>query len=79
MTVLFRLGDVCRTTSGGTPSRKRADYFQGSIPWVKSGELTDGLVSEVSEFITTESVESSSAKLFPAGTLLIAMYGATVP
>jgi type I restriction enzyme S subunit len=78
MTVLFRLGDVCRTTSGGTPSRKRADYFQGSIPWVKSGELTDGLVSEVSEFITTEAVESSSAKLFPAGTLLIAMYGATV-
>ncbi len=78
MTVLFRLGDVCRTTSGGTPSRKRVDYFQGSIPWVKSGELTDGLVSEVSEFITTEAVESSSAKLFPAGTLLIAMYGATV-
>jgi type I restriction enzyme S subunit len=74
----FPLGDVCRTTSGGTPSRKRADYFQGDIPWVKSGELTDGLVSEVSEFITEEAVANSSAKLFPLGTLLIAMYGATV-
>ena len=74
----FSLGDVCRTTSGGTPSRKRADYFQGDIPWVKSGELTDGLVSEVSEFITEEAVANSSAKLFPLGTLLIAMYGATV-
>jgi type I restriction enzyme, S subunit len=75
---LFPLGDVCRTTSGGTPSRKRADYFQGDIPWVKSGELTDGLVSDVSEFITEEAVANSSAKLFPLGTLLIAMYGATV-
>jgi type I restriction enzyme S subunit len=74
----FPLGDVCRTTSGGTPSRKRADYFQGDIPWVKSGELTDGLVSEVSEFITEEAVANSSAKLFPRGTLMIAMYGATV-
>lgn len=74
----FPLGEVCRTTSGGTPSRKRADYFLGDIPWVKSGELTDGLVSEVSEFITDEAVANSSAKLFPHGTLLIAMYGATV-
>ncbi|MCX8517874.1 MAG: restriction endonuclease subunit S [Rhodoferax sp.] len=55
----FPLGDVCRTTSGGTPSRKRADYFQGDIPWVKSGELTDGLVAEVSEFITEEAIANS--------------------
>jgi type I restriction enzyme S subunit len=72
------LGDVCRTTSGGAPSRKRADYFNGAIPWVKSGELTDGLVSEVSEFISEEALAGSSAKLFPVGTLLIALYGATV-
>jgi type I restriction enzyme S subunit len=72
------LGDVCRTSSGGTPSRSRPDYFNGNIPWVKSGELTDGLVSEVSEFISEEALAGSSAKLLPAGTLLIAMYGATV-
>jgi type I restriction enzyme S subunit len=72
------LGDVCRTSSGGTPSRSRPDFFNGNIPWVKSGELTDGLVSEVSEFISEEALAGSSAKLLPVGTLLIAMYGATV-
>lgn len=72
------LGELCRTTSGGTPSRKRADYFEGTIPWVKSGELPDGPVTEVEEFITSEALANSSAKVFPAGTLLIALYGATV-
>jgi len=72
------LGELCRTTSGGTPSRTRPEYFAGTIPWVKSGELTDGLVSEVEEFITDEALTNSSAKIFPAGTLLIALYGATV-
>ncbi len=72
------LGEVCRTSSGGTPSCSRPEYFNGTIPWVKSGELTDGLVSEVSEFISEEALAGSSAKLLPAGTLLIAMYGATV-
>lgn len=72
------LGQVCRTSSGGTPSRSRPDFFNGNIPWVKSGELTDGLVSEVSEFISEAALASSSAKLLPVGTLLIAMYGATV-
>jgi type I restriction enzyme S subunit len=75
---LVPLGDLCKTTSGGTPSRKRPDYFHGPIPWVKSGELTDGPVSEVEEFITEEALANSSAKVFPAGTLLIALYGATV-
>lgn len=73
-----RLGDICRTTSGGTPSRKYAKYFTGNIPWVKSGELPDGVVTEVEERITEEAVANSSAKQFPAGTLLIALYGATV-
>jgi type I restriction enzyme, S subunit len=72
------LGEVCRTSSGGTPSRSRPEFFNGSIPWVKSGELTDGLVSEVSECISEDALAGSSAKLLPAGTLLIAMYGATV-
>jgi type I restriction enzyme, S subunit len=73
-----RLRDICRTTSGGTPSRKNPDYFRGPIPWVKSGELPDGLVSEIEESISEEATKDSSAKLFPAGTLLIALYGATV-
>nr|WP_291983385.1 restriction endonuclease subunit S [Candidatus Accumulibacter sp. ACC005] len=72
------LGEICRTASGGTPSRKRSEYFGGSIPWVKSGELPDGVVSQVEEFITHEGLANSSARIFPAGTLLIALYGATV-
>ena len=72
------LGNICRTTSGGTPSRKNKKYFEGDIPWVKSGELPDGPVSQVEEYITGEAVKNSSAKQFPKGTLLIALYGATV-
>ena len=72
------IGDVADTTSGGTPSRKYPQYFEGTIPWVKSGELGDGLVSFVEETITETAIKNSSAKLFPAGTVLVALYGATV-
>ena len=72
------IGDVCSTTSGGTPSRKIKKYYEGKIPWLKSGELNDGLVSEIEEHITDEAIANSSAKIFPSGTLLIALYGATV-
>ncbi|HEY9827358.1 MAG TPA: restriction endonuclease subunit S, partial [Stenomitos sp.] len=64
--------------SGGTPSRKNPEYFLGNIPWVKSGELKDGLINATDESITEEALANSSAKLFPAGTVLMAMYGATI-
>ena len=73
-----RLGDICKTTSGGTPSRGVERYYGGSIPWVKSGELIDGKIATSEETITEEGVACSSAKIFPSGTLLIALYGATV-
>ena len=72
------LGEVCRTTSGGTPSRRNDAHFKGDIPWVKSGELPDGIVHDIEESITQGAIDNSSAKLFPVGTLLIALYGATV-
>ena len=72
------LGEICSTTSGGTPSRSHPEYFGGAIPWIKSGDLTDGDVIACDENITEEAIRSSSAKLFPKGTVLIAMYGATV-
>jgi len=75
---LVQIGDICSTTSGGTPSRKTNKYYEGAIPWVKSGELNDGLVSDIEEHITDEAIAKSSAKIFPSGTLLIALYGATV-
>jgi type I restriction enzyme S subunit len=73
-----RIRDFAETASGGTPSRGNKRFFGGGIPWVKSGELRDGLVREVQETITQEGLDGSSAKVFPRGTLCVAMYGATV-
>ena len=72
------LGELSKTTSGGTPSRKRKDYYDGTIPWVKSGELNDGYIENTDEQISELGLKNSSAKLFSPGTLLIALYGATV-
>jgi type I restriction enzyme S subunit len=72
------IGDVADTTSGGTPSRKHPEYFQGTIPWVKSGELGDGFISKTEEKITEDALRNSSAKLFPSDNVLVALYGATV-
>ena len=73
-----RLEVIAKTTSGGTPDRKRTDFYGGAIPWVKSGELNDSYIFSTEEMLTPEGLKHSSAKLFPAGTLLMAMYGATV-
>lgn len=72
------LGSFIKTSSGGTPSRKRPDYFGAGIPWVKTKELNDGFLFETEEEITTAGLEGSSAKVFPTGTVLLAMYGATI-
>jgi type I restriction enzyme S subunit len=72
------LGKIVKTTSGGTPSRKEPQYFAGNIPWIKSGELTQHTVYHAEEHISESAVENSSAKIFPKGTLLIALYGATI-
>ncbi len=74
----LKLGDICFTTSGGTPSRRNKEFYNGTIPWVKSGELSKGVIYETSEKITEEAIKNSSAKVFPKGTLLIALYGATI-
>lgn len=75
---IAKISDFAKTTSGGTPSRTNPEFYTGNIPWIKSGDLNDGNVSEATEFITEEALKSSSAKLFPAGTLMIALYGATI-
>ncbi|MEW6866082.1 restriction endonuclease subunit S [Trueperella pyogenes] len=72
------LGDAFKWSSGGTPSRKRPEYYKGTIPWIKSGELTDARISDSEEHITEDAVANSSAKLFPPNSVLIAMYGATI-
>lgn len=73
-----KLGSIFKTTSGGTPSRRVREFYGGDIPWVKSGELVNHTVFSTEEHITSEAVKQSSAKVFPAGTLMIALYGATI-
>lgn len=75
---IYKLGAICETTSGGTPNRKNDAYYGGIIPWVKSGELGKGIIYDTEEKITEQAVKESSAKIFPKGTLLIALYGATI-
>jgi len=72
---VVKVGDVVRITSGGTPSRKRSDYWHGGIPWVKTGEINYNLITTTSETISKEGLENSAARIIPKGTLLMAMYG----
>lgn len=72
------IGEIAVLSSGGTPSRANSNYFKGNIPWVKSGELNYNIITDTKEKITQEALETSSAKLVPANTLLIALYGSTV-
>jgi len=73
------LGDIAFMTSGGTPSKKHPEYYEnGTIPWVRSGELENGAIRDTDLKITQAGLDNSSAKIFPKGTLLIALYGATI-
>ena len=76
--VWMTLGEVGTWQSGGTPSRSNKTYYGGNIHWLKTGDLNDGLISDIPESITEEAVANSSAKINPAGSVLIAMYGATI-
>ncbi|TGV03348.1 restriction endonuclease subunit S [Flavivirga rizhaonensis] len=76
--VKVTLNDICLTSSGGTPNRKNSSFYNGDIPWVKSGELNYNVILKSEEVISEEALKKSSAKIFPKGTLLIALYGATV-
>ena len=75
---LHSIGEFCLTGSGGTPSRLKPEYFEGSIPWIKSGDLRENVVETANEFITEDAVKNSSAKIVSKGAILVAMYGATV-
>ena len=72
------LGNIGVWQAGGTPSRSNKSYFGGNIPWLKTGDLNDGFIYEIPESITEEAVANSSAKIDPIGSILIAMYGATI-
>lgn len=69
------LGYVFDVSTGGTPSRKRPDYWNGNIPWVSSGEVAFCRIKDTREKITRTGLENSNAKLHPTGTILLAMIG----
>lgn len=74
----YKLGDIAKTGSGGTPKSTVAEYYEnGTIPWINSGELNHPFISSTENFITQAGYDNSSAKLFPPQTVLLAMYGAT--
>ncbi|WP_198314021.1 restriction endonuclease subunit S [Anoxybacillus flavithermus] len=75
---VLEVADVAKTTSGGTPSRNNPEYFNGSIPWIKTGELKEKYIYDTEEKITEEAVKNSSAKLVPKNSVIVAMYGATI-
>ena len=73
-----RLGNVAQWGSGGTPSRKNPSFYEGDIPWIKTGELNEEYIYDTEEHISKEALEKSSAKIFPVNTVVLAMYGATI-
>lgn len=76
--IWIRVGDVGSWGSGATPPRTNSAYYGGSIPWLKTGDLNDGFIKEVPEFITELALEKTSVRLNPVGSVLMAMYGATI-
>ena len=76
---MAKLGDFFTIASGGTPDKRNPSYYEnGTIPWVKTGDLKNQYVPTGIECITEEGLNNSSAKLFPPHTVLVAMYGATI-
>ena len=73
-----KLGDIFEIGSGGTPSKKHPEYYGGDIPWVKTGDLKNIYLDHIEDTITEDGLNNSSAKMYEPGTVLLAMYGATI-
>ena len=73
-----RVGNIGSWSAGATPSRSHPEYYGGEIPWLKTGDLTDATVENIPEYITKLALEKTSVRLNPVGSILMAMYGATI-
>jgi type I restriction enzyme S subunit len=69
------IGSLVDVATGATPLRRRSDYYGGGVPWVTSGAVNKGTIVEAAETITELALKETNAKLFPRGTLVVAMYG----
>ena len=77
-TQMSTIGDIFKTSSGGTPLKSRKDYYEGgSVPWLLSGEVANSEITSAKNFITELALKETSAKLAPSNSVLVAMYGAT--
>lgn len=74
---VIKIEQICKVNSGGTPSRSNPEYYLGNIPWVKTAEVNDGIILDTEEKITEIALKNSSARLYPKGSIIIAMYGHT--
>jgi type I restriction enzyme, S subunit len=69
------IGDIFKTSSGGTPERSKMEYWNGSIPWVTTSQIDFNFISSANEFISNKGLDNSSAKMFPKNTVLVALIG----
>lgn len=73
---VVQLSEIAELETGATPKRSEDTYWEsGTIPWVKSGELNDRVISDAEEKITEKALEETGCTVFPEGSLLIALYG----
>lgn len=70
-----KLHQLCAIGSGGTPSRSNSEFYNGHIPWIKTGEVINEVIYDTEEKITEKAIDCSSAKIYPAGSIIMAMYG----
>ena len=74
-----KLGNVGDWGAGATPNRNKFEYYNnGTIPWLKTGDLNDSYIDEIPEYITEQALKETSVSIKPKGSILIAMYGATI-
>ncbi|OUQ39815.1 restriction endonuclease subunit S [Faecalibacterium sp. An122] len=71
----IQIQDVAKVSSGSTPNRKNPAYWNGSMAWVTTGELSNGHVHHTLESITENAIAETNLRVYPKGTLLMAMYG----
>ena len=75
---VMKIGDLCDSFAGGTPKRDKVEYYKdGTIPWVKSGEVDDNAIKKTAEFVTELALKETSTKLIKVNSILVALYGAT--
>ncbi len=70
-----KLEELAKISSGSTPSREMSEYYQGNIPWVKTGEVDNTKIITTAECISEQAIKDSSCRIYPIGSLIIAMYG----